>query len=133
MDNNKIKQYFIASENIHGYSNFAIIKTIQGIVNRVYPCLYLLGDSFAYSNTDREWMDYYRKHKDCDFVELYSVREVIRKFKDFFSGIITFDQRVRGCSEWRSPLPACVPLCMQFKSTADIIDEVAIKIIKLSY
>ena len=56
---NEIK-YFISSQNIRGYSEYAIIKTIQGIVNRTSPHLYILGSSFAYSNTDREWMEYYK-------------------------------------------------------------------------
>ncbi|HHV50570.1 MAG TPA: hypothetical protein GXX54_02560 [Clostridiales bacterium] len=100
---NDIK-FFIDSRNIRGYSEYAITKTIQGIVNRTSPRLYILGDSFAYSNTDREWMEYYKSSKNCCFEELLSVKEIILKFIDSFSGIITFNHKIRGHSEWSVPL-----------------------------
>lgn len=126
---NEIK-YFISSQNIRGYSEYAIIKTIQGIVNRTSPHLYILGSSFAYSNTDREWMEYYKSSKDCRFEELFSVREVILKFKDCFTGIITFNQRVKGRSDWSVPLADTAAVIAGIAKVLPVLDKDAESIAK---
>lgn len=104
MSNTGIRQYFINSQNIHCYSGFAIVKTVQGIVNRKGPRLFLLGYSFAYSETDLKWMEYYKANKGFEWIELYSIKEVILQFREEFTGIITFDQKIRGRSKWTVPL-----------------------------
>lgn len=86
------------------YGDAITLKTIQGIVNRDKPRFYIISGSFAFSDTDREWVKYYKEHLKTEFVELKNIEEVLTTFKDFFKGIIVFDDSIKSYNNWISPL-----------------------------
>lgn len=118
-----MRQYFIKSKNIHSYSDYAIVKTIQGIVNRKGPRFFLLGYSFAYSETDLKWMEYYKANKGFEWIELYSIKEAILQFRKEFNGIITFDEKMRGRSKWTVPLANTAAVIAGITGTLPVLTE----------
>jgi len=86
------------------YGDAITLKAIQGIVNRDMPRFYIISDSFAFSETDKEWVKYYKEHLKTEFVELKSIDEVLTTFKDFFKGIIIFNDSIKSYNSWIAPL-----------------------------
>ena len=85
--------------NLMSFSEHIAFQAIQGVVNRKNCRLYLLGDSYAYTLTDTTWMEYYRKEKIFNFIEVKALLEIAEIFKDDFKGIITYDNFFSGNSE----------------------------------
>ena len=99
--------YYIRTENpvFSGSYGLAItLKSIQGIVNRDKPRLFIVSDSFAYSEADKKWLEYYKKTMDSEFVELKTIDQLLITFKDHFKGIIKFNDSVKSYNGWISPL-----------------------------
>ena len=101
------KVYYISTTNPVFKGSYALaitLKSIQGIVNREKPQLFIVGDSFAYSEADAKWLDYYKQTIDADFIELKTIDELLTTFKDYFKGIITFNDSIKSYNGWISPL-----------------------------
>lgn len=71
------------------YGNKLAITTIQGIVNRDAPRLFLNTNYWANKQQDIEWKQYYESI-GFKFVKLDTLDEVVKTFKSFFKGIVTY-------------------------------------------
>jgi hypothetical protein len=70
------------------------VKSVQGIVNRNAPILFLLGGNVYYQDTDINWKKYYES-KGYEFEKLNSYIDVIKKFAAEFKGIVTYSQELK--------------------------------------
>lgn len=70
-----------------------IALTLAGIVNRDAPRLYLRNvyEAWSYGETDDQWQRIYEERGNVEFEELWSIAEVIDRFRSFVNGAITYD------------------------------------------
>ncbi|RKY31947.1 MAG: hypothetical protein DRP67_01670 [Candidatus Omnitrophota bacterium] len=73
------------------YKTRLLILSLQGIVNRDNPKLYVLWESKdKFGNPSQEWLKYY-KSKDWIYFKEISVIEAIKKYKDRIKGFVVYD------------------------------------------
>ncbi|GBD93905.1 hypothetical protein BMS3Abin05_01500 [bacterium BMS3Abin05] len=73
----------------------ALLISLEGVVNKNGPRLYLLyGKNYPYTNV-QSLLDYYRKKHHVTTTRLNTVEEALQKFKDDPKGYVVWDKRVR--------------------------------------
>lgn len=82
-------------------SNQLAVSTIQGIVNRQGPKLYLTNmyDGLWYhtwSKSDSFWIDYYLKNKNIHFDTITSLTSLFYKFKNDIKGIVLYNPEIQA-------------------------------------
>ena len=73
------------------YKTRILALSLQGIVNRDKPRLYVLWESKdKFGNPSKKWLKYYKSKGWIEFKEI-SVREAIRKYKNRIKGFVVYD------------------------------------------
>ncbi len=75
--------------------NEALLISLQGLVNRTAPRLYLLyGKDYDYHNVEA-LLDYYHKDHHVDYTMIKTIPDALVKFRKFVKGYIVYDQKIR--------------------------------------
>lgn len=84
------------------------IATLQGVVNRERPCLYIKYIEESGNSIDEYWWNKYRRPGEWlagrDTTELRSVEEAVRYYKDRINGIVVYDTNVPATSNIASAI-----------------------------
>ncbi len=73
----------------------ALIISLQGLVNRTGPRLYVLvGQHYDYLDND-SILAYYHERHHVDYTMISSIRDALTKFRKFVKGYIVYDQKIR--------------------------------------
>lgn len=73
----------------------ALIISLQGLVNRTAPRLYLVyGKDYAFNNT-KALLDFYHQQHHVDYTTLSSVTAALKQFHKYVKGYIVYDQKIR--------------------------------------
>ncbi len=73
----------------------ALLISLQGLVNRTAPRLYLLyGLHYVYTNT-QALLDFYHEQHHVDYMMIKSVPDALVKFRKYVKGYIVYDQKIR--------------------------------------
>jgi hypothetical protein len=90
------------SELLRDYDTLILVSTLQGIVNRDRPRLYLIHDHQpARQGVDKFWLETYRQPgqpygwlAETELVELHSLEELLNVFADALAGLVIWDPAV---------------------------------------
>lgn len=84
------------------------IASLQGIVNREEPRLYIYFVGDGKGHFDRQWLSYLREQdgwlRDVDIVEIGSLDELVRTFRDQLKGVVVYDPAVPATSNVASTI-----------------------------
>ncbi len=73
----------------------AILISLQGLVNRTGPRLYLLyGSQYEYHNV-AALLDFYHKDHHVDYTMIKSIPDALVKFRKYVKGYIVYDPKIR--------------------------------------
>jgi hypothetical protein len=73
------------------YAHRHTFATLQGIVNRDGPVLYLAEPFFYHPPVNQAWLDYYRQRKDFEYEEIGKFDDLIARFRPRLRGLVGFD------------------------------------------
>jgi len=74
-----------------------LVLSLQGIVNREKPSLYVLWKSKYLKPTSSErWLEYYKEKGWIKDYKIISIKEAIEKYKDHLQGMVIYDPDVRA-------------------------------------
>ncbi|HJN16206.1 MAG TPA: GxGYxYP family putative glycoside hydrolase [Armatimonadota bacterium] len=65
--------------------------TLQGIVNREGPGLYLKAPFFYHEPVNQAWLDYYQREHDFEYEEIGDFDALIARFRPAIRGLVGFD------------------------------------------
>jgi GxGYxYP putative glycoside hydrolase C-terminal domain/GxGYxYP_N second domain/GxGYxYP third domain/GxGYxYP_N 1st domain len=75
--------------------NQALLISLQGLVNRTGPRLYLLyGPKYAWTEV-QALLDFYHEKRHVDYTKIDSIPEALQKFRKYVKGYIVYDQKIR--------------------------------------
>ena len=73
----------------------ALLISLQGLVNRTGPRLYLLyGSDYDYHNV-QALLDYYHADHHVEYTMIKSIPDALAKFRKYVKGYIVYDQKIR--------------------------------------
>ncbi len=73
----------------------ALLISLQGLVNRTGPRLYLLyGPNYAWTEV-QALLDFYHEKRHVDYTKIDSIPEALQKFRKYVKGYIVYDQKIR--------------------------------------
>ncbi len=73
----------------------ALLISLQGLVNRTGPNLYLLyGSDYDYGNV-QALLDYYHADHHVDYTMIKTIPDALVKFRKYVKGYIVYDQKIR--------------------------------------
>jgi hypothetical protein len=76
---------------IEWYTQRHTLATLQGIVNRDGPVLYLAAPFFYYPPVNQAWLDYYQAKRGFAYEDVTDFDALIARFKPHLRGLIGFD------------------------------------------
>ncbi len=69
----------------------ALLISLQGLVNRTGPRLYLLyGPNYAWTEV-QALLDFYHEKRHVDYTKIDSIPEALQKFRKYVKGYIVYD------------------------------------------
>jgi len=102
LDINKLEEAVTIWEHVHAAA------TLQGIVNRLKPCLYLFYVNAYNVNTDRYWWDKYRQAgkwlSQVSEEKVSDIVELVVKYKHEIKGAVVYDPAVAATSNLASSI-----------------------------
>ncbi|MGC8654828.1 MAG: GxGYxYP domain-containing protein, partial [Candidatus Kryptoniota bacterium] len=73
----------------------ALLISLQGLVNRTAPRLYLLfGPKYDWTEVSA-LLDFYHKERNVDYDTIASISDALQRFKKYIKGYIVYDQKIR--------------------------------------
>jgi len=88
------------------------VLSLQGIVNRKEPRLYVLWESKRVEPTASErWLEYYREKGWIKGYRIISIEEALEKYKRYLKGVVIYD----------SELPATINLAVSLAGVYDLV------------
>ncbi len=105
IDTNRPEEVDMAWDHCHTTS------TLQGVVNRTGPELYLIyvnAHGRSGTNLDRYWLDKYTKEgrwlAEKDIVQVKSIPELVKRFRSSINGAVVYDPKVPATSNAASTI-----------------------------
>jgi len=98
---NEVKKIHCSVMNVEGnwkvYGDLpsqALLISLQGLVNRTGPKLYLLyGPHYAWTEV-QALLDFYHLKRHVDYTRIDSISEALQKFRKYVKGYIVYDQKI---------------------------------------
>jgi hypothetical protein len=87
------------------------LAAVQGLANREAPRLYVIYCAGFGVETDQFWLDWLRSEdgwlRDSEMVDITSLEEVVRAFRQFVKGLAVYDPEVPATSSLASTAAGC--------------------------
>ncbi len=106
--------------SIWDYAHF--VCSLQGLVNRRHPRLYIYFVGDEHGDVDHYWMEKMREPggwlQNTEIVELDTLEKLIKEFRTDFRGLVVYDERVPATSNVASTIAGAENLaCVRYDET----------------
>jgi len=107
-----------------------LIASLQGIVNRDKPRLYLVYEAKGITPTPSEhWLDYYRLKGWIEYTTI-TYEEALQKYKDFTNGLVVWDDQLYATVDLAQGLAATQDLLIAHESLLPLLQQTGYSIVE---
>lgn len=127
-----LQQYNVDVVDVRGETleRLLLITSLQGLVNRDQPRLYLIWESRSMSPTPSEhWLDYYRSKGWIKDTEI-TYDEALQKYKDFADGVVVWDDSLYATVNLAEGLAATQNLVIAHQSLLPLLQSMGYTVVE---